>query len=196
MIPRVTFLSIAAFWVAMNMLLWRSEYGSRGSGIPVPVDLVWRKVLTAPDTSSLTVYQDGQKTKVTISCAEGDIGSVYQGTVAFDVTRTPVSEHRQPRTAIMVNVGTPEMAFRVAMQPQAGVGLARMEFIISEHIGVHPMALLKPKEIASAKARAAIARLVKGYKSPSEFFIERLSEGVGTIAAAFYPKPVIVRLSD
>ena len=62
MIPRVTFLSIAAFWVAMNMLLWRSEYGSRGSGIPVPVDLVWRKVLTAPDTSSLTVYQDGQKT--------------------------------------------------------------------------------------------------------------------------------------
>jgi hypothetical protein len=62
MIPRLTFLSIAAFWVAMNILLWRSEYGSRGSGIPVPVDLVWRKVLTAPDTSSLTVYQDGQKT--------------------------------------------------------------------------------------------------------------------------------------
>jgi pyruvate,water dikinase len=135
-------------------------------------------------------------TNVTISCAEGDIGSVYRGTVAFDVTRTPVSELRQPRTAIMVNVGTPEMAFRVAMQPQAGVGLARMEFIISEHIGVHPMALLKPKEIASAKARAAIARLVRAYESPSDFFIERLAEGVGTIAAAFYPKPVIVRLSD
>ena len=133
---------------------------------------------------------------VTISCAEGDIGSVYQGTVAFDVTRTPLSELRQPRTPIMVNVGTPEMAFRVAMQPQAGVGLARMEFIISEHIGVHPMALLKPKEIASAKARAAIARLVRAYESPSDFFIERLAEGVGTIAAAFYPKPVIVRLSD
>jgi pyruvate,water dikinase len=135
-------------------------------------------------------------TNVTICCAEGDVGSVYQGTVAFDVTRTPVSEFKQPRTAIMVNVGTPEMAFRVAMQPQAGVGLARMEFIISEHIGVHPMALLKPDKIASAKARAAIARLVKGYKSPSDFFIERLAEGVGTIAAAFYPKPVIVRLSD
>ncbi len=135
-------------------------------------------------------------TNVTICCAEGDIGSVYQGTVAFDLTRTPVSELRQPRTAIMVNVGTPEMAFRVAMQPQAGVGLARMEFIISEHIGVHPMALLKPEKVASARARAAIARLVKGCKSPSDFFIERLAEGVGTIAAAFYPKPVIVRLSD
>ena len=135
-------------------------------------------------------------TNVTISCAEGDIGSVYQGAVAFDVTRTPVGELKQPRTAIMVNVGTPEMAFRVAMQPQAGVGLARMEFIISEHIGVHPMALLKPEKITPANARAAIARLVKGYKSPSDFFIERLAEGVGTIAAAFYPKPVIVRLSD
>ncbi|MGB9114913.1 phosphoenolpyruvate synthase [Bradyrhizobium sp.] len=135
-------------------------------------------------------------TNVTISCAEGEIGSVYQGTVAFDVTRTSVSDLRQPRTAIMVNVGTPEMAFRVAMQPQSGVGLARMEFIISEHIGVHPMALLKPEKIASAKAKAAIARLVRTYESPSDFFIQRLSEGVGTIAAAFYPKPVIVRLSD
>lgn len=135
-------------------------------------------------------------TKVTISCAEGDVGNVYQGTVAFDVTRTPVSAFKAPRTPIMVNVGTPEMAFRTAMQPQSGVGLARMEFIISEHIGVHPMALLKPDKVASAKAKAAIARLVKGYRTPADFFIERLSEGVGTIAAAFYPKPVIVRLSD
>ncbi len=133
---------------------------------------------------------------VTISCAEGDVGNVYQGAVAFDVTRTPVSAFKAPRTPIMVNVGTPEMAFRTAMQPQSGVGLARMEFIISEHIGVHPMALLKPKKITSVKARTAIARLVEGYKTPADFFIERLSEGVGTIAAAFYPKPVIVRLSD
>ncbi|HEY8337716.1 MAG TPA: phosphoenolpyruvate synthase [Tardiphaga sp.] len=135
-------------------------------------------------------------TDVTICCAEGDAGNVYRGAVAFDVTRTAVSELKQPRTAIMVNVGTPEMAFRTAMQPQAGVGLARMEFIISEHIGVHPMALLKPDRIASTKERLAIARLVKGYKSPSEFFVQKLAEGVGTIAAAFYPKPVIVRLSD
>ncbi len=133
---------------------------------------------------------------VTISCAEGDVGNVYQGALAFDVTRTPVSELKAPRTAIMVNLGTPEMAFRVAMQPQAGVGLARMEFIISEHIRVHPMALLKPEKVASVKARTAIARLVEGYKSPSDFFVQTLAEGVGTIAAAFYPKPVIVRLSD
>jgi pyruvate,water dikinase len=96
----------------------------------------------------------------------------------------------------MVNIGTPEMAFRTAMQPQAGVGLARMEFIISEHIRVHPMALLKLDKVKSAKARAEIARLVRGFKSPADFFVQRLAEGVGTIAAAFYPKPVIVRLSD
>jgi pyruvate,water dikinase len=135
-------------------------------------------------------------TNVTICCAEGDVGAVYQGMVAFDVTRTPLSELRQPRTPIMVNVGTPEMAFRTAMQPQEGVGLARMEFIISEHIGVHPMALLKPQMVTSTKARTTIARLVKGYESPADFFVQKLSEGVGTIAAAFYPKPVIVRLSD
>ena len=88
------------------------------------------------------------------------------------------------------------MVLENTMQPQAGVGLARMEFIISEHIGIHPMALLKPQRIASAKAKAAIDRRVKGYKSPSDFFIQTLAEGVGTIAAAFYPKPVIVRLSD
>ena len=108
-------------------------------------------------------------TNVTICCAEGEIGNVYQGKVAFDVTRTPVSELRQPHTAIMVNVGTPEMAFRMAMQPQAGVGLARMEFIISEHIGIHPMALLKPEMITSAKSESAIARLVKGYQEPFRF---------------------------
>ncbi|MEY9123252.1 phosphoenolpyruvate synthase [Bradyrhizobium yuanmingense] len=135
-------------------------------------------------------------TEVTICCAEGDVGNVYQGKVAFDVTRTPLSELRQPRTAIMVNVGTPEMAFRTAMQPQAGVGLARMEFIISEHIRIHPMALLKPDRVKSAKARAEIARLVRGFKTPVDFFVQKLAEGVGTIAAAFYPKPVIVRLSD
>ena len=135
-------------------------------------------------------------TNVTISCAEGDIGSVYQGTVAFDVTRTPVSDLRRPRTAIMVNVGTPEMAFRVAMQPQAGVGLARMEFIISEHIGVHPMALAQAGEDHLGQGQGGDRAPGRRLQKPSDFFIERLAEGVGTIAAAFYPKPVIVRLSD
>ena len=96
----------------------------------------------------------------------------------------------------MVNLGNPELAFHTAMLPNDGVGLARMEFIINQHIGVHPMALACPEKVTSAKARAAIARLVRNYPKPTDFFIERLSEGVGTIAAAFYPKPVIIRLSD
>src|SRR6185312_13111957 len=87
-------------------------------------------------------------------------------------------------------------AFRAAMLPSAGVGLARMEFIIQQHIGVHPMALAAPETIASGAARRAIARLTRGFAQPADFFVERLSEGVGTIAAAFYPRPVIVRLSD
>jgi pyruvate,water dikinase len=108
----------------------------------------------------------------------------------------PVAEAAHTRTEIMVNLGNPELAFRTAMLPSDGVGLARMEFIISEHIGVHPMALVDPSKVASAETRAAIARLTAHYKTPSDFFVEKLSEGVGTIAAAFYPRPVIVRLSD
>ncbi len=133
---------------------------------------------------------------VTVSCAEGDVGHVYDGKLPFKSTRTPVSAIDRPRTKIMVNLGNPDLAFRVAMMPNDGVGLARMEFIINEHIGVHPMALVHPDKVTSAEARAAIAKLVRGYARPEDFFIERLAEGVGTIAAAFYPKPVIVRLSD
>jgi pyruvate,water dikinase len=95
-----------------------------------------------------------------------------------------------------LNLGNPELAFRTAMLPNDGVGLARMEFIISEHIGVHPMALVNPERVTSTRARKAIQRLVRGYERPADYFIEKLSEGVGVIAAAFYPKPVIVRLSD
>ncbi|HXQ40007.1 MAG TPA: putative PEP-binding protein, partial [Candidatus Udaeobacter sp.] len=102
----------------------------------------------------------------------------------------------RPRTEIMVNLGDPDLAFKVAMLPNEGVGLARMEFVINEHIGAHPMALAEPDKLASPKARAAIAKLTRGYPKPADFFVEKLSEGIGTIAAAFYPKPVIVRLSD
>jgi pyruvate, water dikinase len=135
-------------------------------------------------------------TAVTVSCAEGEIGQVYEGALPFEVTRIAAGQLPRPRTAIMVNLGNPELAFHTAMLPNEGVGLARMEFIISEHIGVHPMALVHPEKVGSAKARAAIAHLVRAYQRPSDFFVDRLSEGVGTIAAAFYPKPVIVRLSD
>jgi pyruvate,water dikinase len=133
---------------------------------------------------------------VTVSCAEGDVGQVYAGEIPFDVERVSVGELKPTRTQIMLNLGDPDTAFKHALLPVAGVGLARMEFIISQGLGVHPMALAHPERVASAKDRQAIARLASGYAAPAEWFVERLSEGVGTIAAAFYPRPVIVRLSD
>jgi pyruvate, water dikinase len=144
--------------------------------------------------SALDVLRSGSV--VTVSCAEGETGKVYQGELPFEVTQVPVGTLPRPKTEIMVNLGNPELAYHTAMLPNDGVGLARMEFIISEHIGVHPMALVAPEKISSKKARAEIARRVHNYAHPADFFIEKLSEGVGTIAAAFYPKPVIVRLSD
>ncbi len=135
-------------------------------------------------------------TAVTVSCAEGDIGHVYAGSLPFDVERVATGALKKPRTKIMVNLGNPEIAFKTAMIPNDGVGLARMEFIINQHIGIHPMALAKPEQVKSAKDRQLIKRLTRRYKKPSDFFVERLSEGVGTIAAAFHPRPVIVRLSD
>jgi pyruvate,water dikinase len=133
---------------------------------------------------------------VTVSCAEGDIGRVYEGALPFETIRVDAAEIKRPRTAIMLNLGNPELAFRTAMLPNDGVGLARMEFIISEHIGVHPMALVNPEQVTSTQARKAIQRLVRNYARPADYFVEKLSEGIGLIAAAFYPKPVIVRLSD
>ena len=133
---------------------------------------------------------------VTVSCAEGEIGRVYDGKLPYEMTRVETSELKRPRTAIMLNLGNPELAFRTATLPNDGVGLARMEFIISEHVRVHPMALVNPDKVTSKRARKAIQRLVRNYASPSDYFIQKLSEGVGVIAAAFFPKPVIVRLSD
>ena len=144
--------------------------------------------------SALDALRSG--TVVTVSCAEGETGKVYQGALPFEVIEVPVGTLPRPKTEIMVNLGNPELAYHTAMLPNDGVGLARMEFIISEHIGVHPMALVAPDKVSSKKARDEIARRVHTYARPTDFFIEKLSEGVGTIAAAFYPKPVIVRLSD
>ncbi len=135
-------------------------------------------------------------TMVTVSCAEGDVGHIYQGSVAFETTQVALTAIKRPKTAIMVNLGNPDLAFRTAMLPNDGVGLARMEFIISEHIGIHPMALANPEKVINPETRAAIAARVAHYPHPSDFFVEQLAEGVGTIAAAFYPKQVIVRLSD
>jgi pyruvate, water dikinase len=133
---------------------------------------------------------------VTVSCAEGDIGKIYRGEVPFEVQRTDLKGLATPATQIMINLGNPELAFKTSFLPNDGVGLARMEFIISDSIKVHPMALVHPEKVGDPAERATIARLCHGYSTPADFFIERLAEGVGTIAAAFYPKPVIVRMSD
>jgi pyruvate,water dikinase len=135
-------------------------------------------------------------TTVTVCCAEGDVGHVYDGNLPFDVTKLAIDKLEKPRTEIMVNLGNPETAFKTAMMPNDGVGLARMEFIINQHIGIHPMALAAPDKVKSTRERKTIANLTARYETPADFFVERLSEGVGTIAAAFFPRPVIVRLSD
>jgi pyruvate,water dikinase len=133
---------------------------------------------------------------VTASCAGGDEGRVYRGEIPFRVERTDLSGLPRPRTQIMINLGNPDLAFTTRFLPNDGVGLARLEFIINEYIKAHPMALLHPERVEDKKERKAIETLIHGYKDGAEFFIQKLSEGVGTIAAAFWPKPVVVRMSD
>lgn len=134
--------------------------------------------------------------EVTISCAEGDVGKVYDGAIPFEINTTDLTGFKKPKTPIMVNLGNPDLAFKTSFLPVAGVGLARLEFIINEYIKAHPMALLYPERVKEPKQREAIEKLIAGHESGGDFFIEKLSEGVGTIAAAFYPRPVIARLSD
>ena len=133
---------------------------------------------------------------VTISCAEGDVGRVYAGEIPFKVEETNLEELARPATHIMLNLGNPEIAFKTSFLPNDGVGLARMEFIINESIKAHPMALLHPDKVADGKVREELKQLTRHFASPADYFVERLAEGVGTIAAAFWPKPVVVRLSD
>ncbi len=133
---------------------------------------------------------------VTISCAEGDTGNVYEGSLAFDVERTDLSRLPRPRTKIMMNVGNPEEALKHSFIPNDGVGLAREEFIITGSIGIHPMALIRYEALEDAEARDRIAKLTAGYDDKPQFFVDRLAEGAAVIAAAFYPKPVILRFSD
>ena len=133
---------------------------------------------------------------VTVSCAEGDIGKVYAGSLPYGVERTDLGKLERPATHIMVNIGNPEQAFATSFLPNDGVGLARMEYIIAGAIKAHPMALAHPEQVKDARARRAIERLAGNDASPAAFFVRALAEGVGTIAAAFHPKPVIVRMSD
>ena len=141
-----------------------------------------------------TTLKEGDS--VTVSCAMGDIGNVYAGALPFTVRHTDLATLPRPQTQIMINLGNPEIAFQTCMLPNDGIGLARMEFIINSAIKAHPMALLHPEKVEDAHERNALAALIQGYAQPTDFFVERLSEGIGTIAAAFYPKPVVVRMSD
>ncbi|MGO9945217.1 MAG: phosphoenolpyruvate synthase [Rhodoblastus sp.] len=133
---------------------------------------------------------------ISVCCAEGDVGRVYEGAIDFEVQKTDLSNLQRPATEIMMNVGNPEIAFGISALPNDGVGLARMEFIIADSIRIHPMALAHTERIADPRERDEIARLTANCPTPAAFFVQRLSEGVATIAAAFYPKPVIVRMSD
>ncbi|KAF0221556.1 MAG: pyruvate water [Geobacteraceae bacterium] len=134
--------------------------------------------------------------QVTVSCAEGEIGRVYAGLLPFRVERVPLADLARPRTKIMMNLGNPDEAFSLSKIPNDGVGLARMEFIITNYIKIHPMALVHPERVVDEDERKEIERLTFGYKDMEGYFVEQLAEGIGTIAAAFYPKPVVVRLSD
>ncbi|MEJ2724469.1 MAG: phosphoenolpyruvate synthase [Deltaproteobacteria bacterium] len=138
--------------------------------------------------------QTGQE--VTVSCAEGDEGIVYEGKISFKVERLSLKDMERPKTKIMMNLGNPEEAFALSMIPNDGIGLARMEFIINSYIKIHPMALVHPEKVEDEEVKKRITDLIYGYKNRGDYFVEKLAQGVGTIAAAFYPKPVVVRLSD
>ena len=157
---------------------------SRELGIPCIVG-------TGSATMKLTQGED-----VTVDCSEGSIGSVYRGLVPFEIEETNLGTLPKPKTKIMMNLASPEQAFEKSFIPNDGVGLAREEFIISSYIKIHPLALLNYETLPDEILKRAIADMTSGYEDKAEYFVDKLAEGVGMIAAAFYPKQVIVRLSD
>jgi len=140
------------------------------------------------------VIQDGDT--ITVSCCEGDEGRVYPGALPFSLEERDVGQLPPTQTRILMNVGNPEEAFNLASIPCDGLGLARLEFIIANHIRVHPLALLHPERVSAPTEREAIAQLTRGYAHPGDYYVDRLAQGMGRLAAAFFPKPVILRFSD
>lgn len=157
---------------------------SRELGIPCIVGTV----------KATTAIKHGQK--VTVSCAEGEIGLVYDGLLPFEVQKTDLRSLARPKTKIMMNIGEPDQAFGLSFIPNDGVGLAREELIINDYIKIHPLALLNYKKLGDKKAKAKIEQLTHGYEDKGQYFIDQLAYGVAKLSAAFYPKDVIVRLSD
>jgi pyruvate,water dikinase len=157
---------------------------SRELGIPAVVGTI----------SGTEAIADGHA--ITLSCAEGDQGHVYDGTLAFESEEIDLGTVPSTSTKIMVNIASPAAAFQWWRLPVAGVGLARMEFIINNLITVHPMALVHPERVTDAAEREQIRALTLGYADPREFFVDTLSRGIAKLAAPYHPGPVIVRLSD
>jgi pyruvate,water dikinase len=137
-----------------------------------------------------------QNQKITVSCAEGETGNVYQGLLPFMVKRTKIKNLKRPKTKIMMNVGEPEQVFGFSFIPNDGVGLAREEFIINNYIKIHPLALINYSQLKDKKVKNQINKITAGYSNKVQFYIDKLAEGIGRIGAAFYPKDVIVRFSD
>ncbi len=144
--------------------------------------------------NATNVLKNGQL--VTASCAEGEQGKIYDGKLDFEIKKIDLKKLPKTKTRIMVNIGSPGEAFKESFLPVTGVGLAREEFIINSYIGVHPLALVNYDKLKDLKAKKKIAELTYNYKDKKEYFVEKLAEGIATIAAAFYPREVIVRLSD
>jgi pyruvate,water dikinase len=141
-----------------------------------------------------TAIRDGEP--ITVSCCQGDVGYVYRGRLKAHMEEQTLADLPPTRTAILMNVGRPEEAFNLAAIPCDGVGLARLEFIIANHIRVHPLALLQPERVTDAQERAAILALGRGYGRPADYYVDLLSQGMARISAAFFPRPVILRFSD
>lgn len=157
---------------------------SRELGIPCVVGTI----------KGTEVIRHGQQ--VTVNCSDGLVGIVLEGLLKFREKKTNIKNLKQPKTKIMMNIGNPESAFSQSFIPNAGVGLARLEFIISNFIKIHPLALIHFSQVSDPKTRDLILELTDAYPSKSAFYIDRLAEGISRIAAAFYPKDVIVRCSD
>ena len=157
---------------------------SRELGIPCVVG-------TEKGSSKLKTGQS-----VTVSCAEGEEGFVYEGKLPFKIIKTDVKNLKRPKTKIMMNVGEPDMAFTNSFIPNDGVGLARLEFIINNYIKIHPLALINYHKLTDRGVKKQIEALTVGYKNKAQYFVDRLAQGMAMITAAYYPKDVIVRLSD
>ncbi|MEC7771505.1 MAG: phosphoenolpyruvate synthase [Bacteroidota bacterium] len=144
--------------------------------------------------NATTTLRDGQN--ITLSCAEGKTGYVYSGTLKFEETKVDLSNIHMPKTEVKMILADPENAFQLSFYPNNGVGLLRMEFIVTHFVKIHPMALVRFNDIKNQRTSNKIEKLTKGYEKKTAYFIHQLSQGIATIAAAFYPKEVIVRLSD